>query len=121
MSVALKQTTRSNPQTQGWDQIAGLLSQIAVGADGFVWGINSAQQIYRLQRHLSQARAGRSPTSAGSRCLGAFIVEQSTNPAYADSLVSRRPPQREKPKIDPLNLSREQFEAIAAGKLTPSS
>jgi hypothetical protein len=52
--------------------------------------------------------------------LDAFIVEQSANPLYADSLVSRRPPQKEKPKIDPLNLSREQFEAIAAGKLTPS-
>jgi hypothetical protein len=43
--------------------------------------------------------------------LDAFIVEQSAN--YPDSLVNRIPPQKTKPKIDPLNLTKEEFAAIA--------
>jgi hypothetical protein len=29
-----------NAQTKSWDSIAGLLSQISVGADAVVWGVN---------------------------------------------------------------------------------
>lgn len=34
--------------SQAWVQIPGILSDISVGANGTVWGVNSSQQIYRL-------------------------------------------------------------------------
>jgi hypothetical protein len=36
------------PPPGGFDQVAGNLSQIRVGADGTVWGINSSQNIFRF-------------------------------------------------------------------------
>jgi hypothetical protein len=39
---------RGPVQTQSWDLIPVTLSQLAVGADGSAWGINSADQIYQL-------------------------------------------------------------------------
>ena len=40
------QVWRFNAQTQGWDSIAGQLSQISVGADAVVWGLNASGQTY---------------------------------------------------------------------------
>lgn len=54
------------------------------------------------------------------RKLDKFIAEQRTNPLYADSLLPPvRPSLERKPKFDPLNLTREQFDAVAAGKIVP--
>ena len=39
--------------SQAWIQIPGFLSSIAVGANGTVWGVNSAQGVYRLATNSS--------------------------------------------------------------------
>jgi hypothetical protein len=49
--------------------------------------------------------------------LDRFIAEQSA--AYPNCLMSSRPPQKGKPKLDPLHLTRDEFDAIAAGKMSP--
>jgi len=41
-SVAL-----SGTGTMSFQQVPGSLTQIAVGADGTVWGLNASQQVYR--------------------------------------------------------------------------
>ena len=43
---SLAETIVAQPPPPSFEQIAGLLVQIAVGADGSVWGINSAQSIF---------------------------------------------------------------------------
>jgi hypothetical protein len=40
------QIWRFNAQKQSWDSIAGLLSQISVGADAVVWGLDASGQTY---------------------------------------------------------------------------
>jgi len=37
---------RWNAQTQNWVQVPGALAQIAAGADGSVWGVNSQNNVY---------------------------------------------------------------------------
>lgn len=52
------------------------------------------------------------------RKLDEYLTAQRTNPLYRDSLAApNRLPQEKKAPIDPLNLSREQFDAIVAGKV----
>jgi hypothetical protein len=48
-SIRPSKSSPSDRQPQGWDQIPGFLTQIGVGSDGVVWGINSSRQIFRLQ------------------------------------------------------------------------
>jgi len=55
--------------------------------------------------------------------LDKFLNEQRSNPLYADSLVAPvcPPQERDKPpieKIDTMNLNRETFEQIVAGRIS---
>ncbi|WP_442938757.1 tectonin domain-containing protein [Nostoc sp.] len=43
------QIYRFNNSTQRFQQIQGVLTQISVGADSAVWGINPSNLIYRLE------------------------------------------------------------------------
>jgi hypothetical protein len=49
-SRALQPLQVGSQQTESWNQIPGLLSQIAVGSAGAVYGINSSGQIFWYNR-----------------------------------------------------------------------
>jgi hypothetical protein len=48
--------------------------------------------------------------------LDKFIAQQRGNPAFSEGFVPSRPAQQRKPSLDTLNLSREQFDDLVAGK-----
>lgn len=70
----------------------------------------------RLVRENSYSILGTSEEKRDEK-LDRFIAEQSA--AYPNCLMSSRPPQKGKPKLDPLHLTRDEFDAIAAGKMSP--